>query len=56
MLWVGKYVDILESQQRQPSLSLSFVSKKQNKTTTKNFIIFCRKTISKIMWKKNLKK
>ena len=30
---------------------LSVVLKKQNETTTKNLMIFCRKTISKMMWK-----
>ena len=30
---------------------LSVVLKKQNETTAKNLMIFCRKTISKIMWK-----
>ena len=50
MFRVRNYDDLLESWQRQPSLSLSCI-KKQNETTTKNLMIFCRKTISKIMWK-----
>ena len=55
MLWVRNYDDVLQGWQRQPSLSLSCIKKKQNKTIIKKLTIFCRNTISKIMWKNNWK-